>query len=365
MLIAGIDIGGVNVKAALAQRGGDQIELQSASFPLDGELEIEETLREVLDGVDRVVASETVSFSRTTHRTYREGVLWACDLLERALGAERVRMVGVDYRLQTLDEARQHIWSVACRNWVATTYLVAQHLGLLVDGLVVDCGTSSLDVIPVVGGRPVLLDGDDDHVWTRLSTGELALTGMLLTSAQALTSRVSLRGREFTTRSLSACMVGHARVAAGEISVSETVPGESDDVLTPTRSRRLLCELVGADETLLDADDLSQLARDLLRRQQEHVAERVQAVRRRCRDQLGRSLDQAVLAGLGARHLLAPALADLGLGLSFLDGALARSSCDLSRLESNTETALGAALLGMDDEAWQRGGRGGRSGSQQ
>jgi (4-(4-[2-(gamma-L-glutamylamino)ethyl]phenoxymethyl)furan-2-yl)methanamine synthase len=347
MLIAGLDIGGVNIKVAVCRIEGGEIQVEASSFPFECAGDAEHVLRRLLGPAERIVATETVSFSRSQHRTYAEGVGWVCDLLERSFDPTRVRFVAPGFRLVPVADARTSIWSVACRNWIATSYLAVASIPNFENGILVDCGTSSLDVIPVVDGEPLLLDGEEDQVWTRLGTGELTLTGTLLTSVQSLAPTIDIRGRTFATRSNSACLTGHARIVAGEVRVSETVPGHSDDTLSHEASRRALAELVGADASILDEATLQAIAHSILTKQRAQVAQQVRRVIEAAERSSGRSLERAILAGLGNRLLLEPALRGHGLTIERLDDALDDWLLPGSTLEANCETALGALLMGV------------------
>jgi len=348
MLIAGLDIGGVNIKVAVFRFEGDRIELESSAFPFESAVDAEHVLRRLLGEAERIVATETVSFSRSQHPGFADGVDWVCELLHRSFDPGQVRLVAPRNRLLTIEDARRSIWSIACRNWVATSYLAVGSVEAFETGVLVDCGTSSLDVVPIVDGEAVLLDGEEDHVWTRLGTGELTLTGTLLTSVQSMTPTVEIGGRTFSTRSASACLTGHARVVAGEVRVSETVPGHSDGILTLEASRQAIAELVGADASIVDEATLQEIASYILARQREQIGQQVSRVVATAERETGRGMERAVLAGLGCRLLLEPALAGSGLTMAPLDRALESWPVPGARLEANCETALGSLLMGVE-----------------
>lgn len=145
-------------------------------------------------------------------------------------------------------------------------------------------------------------------------------------------------------------MTGHLRVVAGAARVSEVVPGASDAMFSQSNSRRMVAELVGADETLLDDAQLRELAQAGLDAQRRYVAQRIRLVS----ETLGRRLDQPVrqlvCCGLGARSLIAPAMQAFDGEIIFLDRALADAAGLQVALATNCESALGAALLGLN--AW-------------
>jgi probable H4MPT-linked C1 transfer pathway protein len=77
---------------------------------------------------------------------------------------------------------------IASANWMASAALVADRLG---EGLLVDIGSTTTDLVPVSGGA-VAAAGDDDA--TRLVAGELVYTGVVRTPLMAVAERVPFGG---------------------------------------------------------------------------------------------------------------------------------------------------------------------------
>jgi len=86
-------------------------------------------------------------------------------------------------------EARVEPAAVASTNFLATAELVAQRVG---DGLLIDIGSTTTDIIPVVAGRPCPLgvtDGD------RLAMGELVYTGLTRTDVCTVAHEARFQNR--------------------------------------------------------------------------------------------------------------------------------------------------------------------------
>jgi probable H4MPT-linked C1 transfer pathway protein len=88
--------------------------------------------------------------------------------------------------------ASGHIEDIASANWYASACLIAQQHG---DGLVIDIGSTTTDLIPVVGGRVRALGYNDAQ---RLASGELIYTGLVRSFLMALTDRAPVEGRWLT-----------------------------------------------------------------------------------------------------------------------------------------------------------------------
>jgi len=85
-------------------------------------------------------------------------------------------------------DAAAHWPRIASANWLATAALAAEGAG---DGLLIDVGSTTSDLIPLRAGR-VAVHGRDDAA--RLASGELVYHGVVRTPLCALGPRVAFRG---------------------------------------------------------------------------------------------------------------------------------------------------------------------------
>ena len=85
--------------------------------------------------------------------------------------------------------ARRQAGAVASANWHATAALVGQGLDA---ALLVDIGSTTADLIPIVRGRPAATGYSDAE---RLETGELVYTGAIRTPLLALSDHAPFLGR--------------------------------------------------------------------------------------------------------------------------------------------------------------------------
>ena len=82
-------------------------------------------------------------------RTKRDGVATVLDAVEAACAGAEVHVFAVDGRWRTPAEARRDWLDVAAANWSATARMVA---GTHPDAVLVDTGSTTTDIIPIVGG---------------------------------------------------------------------------------------------------------------------------------------------------------------------------------------------------------------------
>ena len=119
-------------------------------------------------------------------RTKREGVRFVLESVETAFPGASVHVYTVDGQFLTPADARERPLSVAAANWAATARAVAMHHP---DALLVDIGTTTTDLVPIVGGAVVAVGHTDPD---RLMSAELLYTGALRTPAEAIASYVPL-----------------------------------------------------------------------------------------------------------------------------------------------------------------------------
>jgi (4-(4-[2-(gamma-L-glutamylamino)ethyl]phenoxymethyl)furan-2-yl)methanamine synthase len=175
-----VDIGGANTKAAW--HDGTMV---SRPFEIWRDpRELVAVLRE-LGTADAVAITMTAELS-DAFRSKREGVAFVLDAVEAVFGDARVLTTSGD--LISVEAARARPWDVAAANWIATALAVADEHP---DALLIDVGSTTADVIPIVARR-VAASGRNDL--ERLLAGELVYTGALRTNLAAIAPRVPVRG---------------------------------------------------------------------------------------------------------------------------------------------------------------------------
>ncbi|MFL5850384.1 MAG: hydantoinase/oxoprolinase family protein [Solirubrobacteraceae bacterium] len=188
--VIGLDVGGANTKAVWR----DGVQRRTVSRPFEvwrGREALEAVLREVVaevapEPVDAVGLTTTAE-SSDAFRTKREGVGFVLDAAEAALDARQLLALTTAGELVPVTEARARPLDVAAANWVASALAVA---GLHADALMIDVGSTTVDVIPIAAGRVAAVGRTD---LDRLLAGELVYTGALRTNLAAIAPRVPVR----------------------------------------------------------------------------------------------------------------------------------------------------------------------------
>jgi probable H4MPT-linked C1 transfer pathway protein len=306
--ILGWDIGGANIKAALIE-GADDPRPAVVERPFALWREPRSLPAVLAETANRLPPARTMAVTMTAElsdcfTTKREGVAFVLDAFKAVFGTVESWIYGVDGRFRSIDDVREQPQLVAAANWMAGATLTAQTVP---DALFIDVGSTTSDVVPIVGGRVVACGRTDPD---RLRSGDLVYTGALRTPVCAVVSSVPLSG-------------GRCRVAAEHFAIAADVHlwlGNIDErdytCDTPDgrgRSRSeagaRLARVVCADTEMISSEDITSIAEHVARAQARQIAGGIRQVLRR----LGSSAPRvAVLAGQGT-FLAKAALRDTGL----------------------------------------------------
>lgn len=311
----GWDIGGANTKVA-AVAGGEVraaeahwYELQRAPQALTGLL-LSLAERAGARAGDAHAVTMTAELSQF-FRVKRDGVAFVLDAVERAFPGAEIGVYTVDGRFLDLATARREPIAVAAANWAATARAVA--LGIA-DALLIDIGTTTTDIIPVVGGRLAAVGRTDPE---RLASGELVYTGALRTPAEAMADTVPLHGGPAGVSAEGFAIAGDVHLWRGDLAPADyTVPAPDGRPATREFAGERLARVVCGDRELLDEEDVDAIAESLAAAQVKRIAAAIGRVRSR-----HPSLSTAVVTGLG-EFIAARAAAEAGLHVARLAESL-------------------------------------------
>ncbi|MEM3012871.1 MAG: hydantoinase/oxoprolinase family protein, partial [Candidatus Hadarchaeales archaeon] len=289
MLSLGLDLGGAHTKAVLLREEGVEASLLRY-LPLWKEREgLNSLLKELKGwGPERVGAVMTGELA-DVFGTREEGVkelagevwkVWRGKALFLTLGGELVGM----------REVLSNPLSVAASNWVASGLVVAEEFP---DSLLVDVGSTTTDLVPLVDGKVANLGSTD---FQRLRRGELVYTGVVRTPVPCVLGEVEGAG----VAAENFAVMGDVYILLGKLRpeeyTSETPDGRGKD---PESCRRRLARTFCSDPEEVGEGFLRRCARSLHREQVRKVAEKM----RRVTERYGLEGCPAVLTGVGRRIL--------------------------------------------------------------
>jgi probable H4MPT-linked C1 transfer pathway protein len=264
-IVLGLDIGGANLKAATSDGRAT-----SLSFPLwkqPGEL---------ADALNKLAAQfpDVASYAMTMtgelcdcFRTKAEGVAHIVQATQQAIGTGFT----VYSVLGTFLEPPQAIelWHhTAASNWHALAKFAGRYAPTG-PGLLIDCGSTTTDIIPLAHGQPVPKGTTDV---TRLKSGELVYTGVKRTPLCALLPQGETCAELFATSQDAYVALGFS---PEEPTNTDTADGQP---LTVSNSETRLARMLGGDANTVPLDEIQHLARTVIRQQESLILSASQKV---------------------------------------------------------------------------------------
>lgn len=190
MAVLGLDIGGANIKLATSEGYA-----RSQYFPLwqrKSELtDILKQLRADAPVFDQIAVTMTGELA-DCFGSKSEGVRFILGSVSQAFEAipTLVYTTG-ETPFVPLESAMQRPLEVAAANWHALSRFATRHFGQR-SGLLIDIGSTTTDIIPILGGEIATKSKSDND---RLLAGELIYIGVERTPICGVTHTVNLRGQ--------------------------------------------------------------------------------------------------------------------------------------------------------------------------
>ena len=187
--VIGWDIGGAHVKAACIEKGRVTAVRQLACplwLGVDRLAPVLETVLSAFGAADLHVATMTGELA-DVFPDRRTGVLAITEALMRALPAGSLRLYAGRAGIIDASMVARHVEDIASANWHASAALAAW----FGDGLFVDIGSTTTDIVPLRDGT-VHARGYTDA--ERLGCGELVYTGLTRAFVMAMAARAPFGG---------------------------------------------------------------------------------------------------------------------------------------------------------------------------
>ncbi len=189
-VVIGWDIGGAHLKAARVKDGRVEATVQAATplwLGLDNLEAAFDAVRAQLGVADRHAITMTGELC-DAFPSRKEGVARLAAIAADHLAPAALRLYAGRSGFVELGDADSHAADIASANWHASAALLALELP---NALLIDIGSTTTDLIPIVAGRVAALGYTDAE---RLATGELVYTGLTRSFVMALAPRAPFRG---------------------------------------------------------------------------------------------------------------------------------------------------------------------------
>jgi len=197
------------------------------------------------------------------------------------------------------DAVRDHWQDIASANWHASATLAASRVG---DGLLVDAGTTTTDLIPLKAGKAAALGLNDG---ARMTEGELIYGGVVRTPVMAIAQSAPFMGRmQGIAADRFATMADVYRLTGELPEDADPYPAADQRGKSLEESAARLARMLGRDVDEADFIAWKALAHYLARRQ----LDRIEADARALMTREGLAADSPVI-GAGCGRFLAEGLA--------------------------------------------------------
>ena len=347
MSVVGWDIGGVNTKVARVV-DGTIVDARTRPFEIQRDPHALGPLLSTLAGEigtspdDRHAVTMTAELSQM-FRTKREGIGFVLDAVCAAFPRADTRIFAVEGRFLSPDDARREPLAVAASNWAASARLVALDHP---DTILIDIGTTTTDIIPIVGGEVVALGTTDP---ARLASRELVYSGALRTPTEAIVRHVPLDDATATVSGEGFALIGDVHVWRGDLDAADySVPTPDRRSASRDHAGERIARIVCADREMLDGSAISRIADAVAAEQVIQITDAVARVRDR-----HPSLSVAVVTGLGAfiaeRAARVAGLRVIALAESIgVDGARAAPAAAVALLMDRQDAPRRSAVVALD-----------------
>ena len=311
----GYDIGGANTKAVfISQQKGKTLKVKIAAqyFPVWKNpkklpqvlIELKQRLK--INKLDGLAVTMTAELS-DAYQTKSEGVNHILSCVKSAFPTMPIYVLNIASELICLDGALEKPLEVAAANWAATGWLVSLQLK---DCVIVDVGSTSTSIIPVLNGK-VAACGKTDL--DKLICGELVYTGSLRTNVATIVQSIPIRGGIASVSSELFALSADVHLILGNITESncttETADGRTKSI--PDALSRL-ARVVCADTEILKMEELLQVAKYIYEQQIEQVAGSLAEVYKRVKIHNSKKVP-VVVTGLGKDFIAGKAAEKIGV----------------------------------------------------
>jgi|tagenome__1003787_1003787.scaffolds.fasta_scaffold20908600_1 probable H4MPT-linked C1 transfer pathway protein len=269
----GIDIGGANLKAADGQGWA-----VSMPYPL---WRIPEGLSDVLAAlVDAAPSSDRLVVTMTGELcdcfcSKADGVRHILSAVEKAARRREVRVYLVGGRMVSIAEACERPQLAAASNWHALARF-ASRFATTPTGLLIDMGSTTTDIIPLVDGRVAARGRNDTE---RLLNNELLYRGVGRTPICAVVGSLPWRGKMCPVAAEVFSTTADVYVLTGGLKEDLQADWTADGrPLTKERSKQRLARQLCADASDLMVDDFDQIAATVSRIQRDELTQSIQSV---------------------------------------------------------------------------------------
>jgi probable H4MPT-linked C1 transfer pathway protein len=324
IIIVGIDIGGANTKAALIVFNNGLI-VRSFSiieyFPFweKSIKQIPEMLFNIRDNLFQKAGVENSEISyfaiaitaelSDAFQTKREGINVITKALSQVFDEEKLFFISTNGHFIKIDDVFQDFSQICAANWVSTALFLGEYAK---DGILIDSGSTTIDLIPVINGTPSTQGRSD---LGRLSHHELIYTGGLRATIPSITHFVPIDNGLIRISFEKFALISDVHLILNNISEREYFNDTADN-----RSKSMkdcyarLSRIICADLESVSNDQLFNIANYIYQKQLKLISSEIKLFLEETEKRLPEITNSLkfFITGLSAKFLIKPVLEKLG-----------------------------------------------------
>ncbi|ABO35902.1 Hydantoinase/oxoprolinase [Methanococcus maripaludis C5] len=295
-MILGVDIGGANTKITELHENGE-FKVHHLYFPMwKNNDKLAEVLKTYSKDVFHVALVTTAELA-DSYETKKEGVDNILTAVESAFG-KNISVFDSDGNFISLEDARETYMKVSASNWCGTAKWVSKNIEK--NCILVDMGSTTTDIIPIVDGRVVAEKTDLE----RLMNQELLYVGTLRTPISHLGNIIMFKGVNTNVSSEYFAITADISVILEKVTPEEYTCDTPDGKGTDKRSSLIrISKVLCSDLNQISESDAENIAKTYYELWTDLILKNVAAVAEKY------GLKKVVITGLG-ENVLKDALAD-------------------------------------------------------
>lgn len=324
MIILGLDVGGANTKAALVNFKNSEI-IDTISY-LEYFPFWEKTLDDILGMFERIlkrfskektITSKDITYISITitaelsdaFQTKREGISTILSALEQIFEKDKMFFINNECKFLNFYQVKTNQLSIAAANWVSTALFLGNFLP---ECILIDGGSTTIDVIPILNSIPVTKGKDD---LTRIINHELIYTGGLRATIPSITHFVPYKEKLVRISFERFALISDIHRILNNITEKEYINDTADN-----RSKSLndcyarLSRIICMDIETISKEDLDIIAKYIYEKQIHIISYEIKEFIKELIHRFPQFLNNPkfVITGLSADFLIRKALEGLG-----------------------------------------------------
>jgi probable H4MPT-linked C1 transfer pathway protein len=261
-MILGIDIGGANTKITELKEEDGTYKIHHIYFPMwRNNKELTNLLAKYnYNNITKIALVMTAELA-DSYETKKEGVIDILNSVKNAFPNKEIFIFDVDGNFLTPMEATENYIKVSASNWTATAEFVKNSACPNDNCILIDMGSTTTDIIPIVDGKILAQKTDLD----RLMNNELLYVGTLRTPISFLSNTVEYKHKNTTITNISSeyfAITGDINIIMDKITPNDYTCDTPDGAPSNKQNCKIrLSKVLCADLEQISEEEINEVAK--------------------------------------------------------------------------------------------------------